>query len=158
MKKLKVAFIGHRNIEKTEALKQKLTEVVTALIEEEGAEVFLFGSKSTFNDICLDVVTKLKEYYPPIKRVYVRSAYEHIDERYENYLSTLYDETFFPDKVRGAGFRSYVKRNQVMIDMCDVLITYFDKDYQLSAGRTSGTKTAAIYALKKNKRIINLFK
>ena len=40
-----------------------------------------------------------------------------------------------------------------MIDMCDVLITYFDKDYRLSAGRTSGTRTAVLYATKKNKSV-----
>lgn len=154
---MQVAFIGHRKIEKTEILKRKLTDVITALIEEERADTFLFGSKSAFDDICLEVVTQLKKYYHHIKRIYVRSIYEYIDQSYARYLLTLYDQTFFPDKVSGAGYRSYVKRNQVMIDACDVLITYFNKDYQLSAGKRSGTKLAVEYAHKKQKRLINLY-
>lgn len=154
---MQVAFIGHRKIENTEILKQKLTDIITTLIKNDGADIFLFGSKSMFDDICLEVVTKLKEYYSLIKRIYVRSAEEHISEQYKDYLLTLYDKTFFSDKVSGAGYRSYVKRNQVMIDMCDVLITYFNKDYKLLASRKSGTRSAVEYALKKKKRIINLY-
>lgn len=154
---VQVAFIGHRKIEKTEELRQKLTKIVTTLIEEGNADTFLFGSKSVFDDICLDVVTMLKGYYPYIKRIYIRSTYEYIGDSYLNYLLTLYDSTFFPNKVSGAGYCSYIKRNQSMIDMCDVLVTYFNKNYQLPAGKTSGTKTAVLHALKKKKRIINLY-
>lgn len=155
--KITCAFIGHRKIEKTEALKQKLADTVAALIEEEGADTFLFGSKSMFDDMCLEVVTKLKEYYPFIKRIFVRSTYEYIDKPYTDYLLAFYDQTFFPDNVSGAGYRSYIKRNQVMIDMCDVLITYFNKNYKLPTGRKSGTGAATLNAFKKKKRIINLF-
>ena len=154
--RMTVAFIGHRKIDKAKEFIQKLKEVVNALIDVEGADTFLFGSRSVFNELSLDVVSKLKEYYPLIKRVYVRAEYEFIDELYTDYLLMSYDETFFPKSVSGAGYRSYVKRNQVMIDMCDVLITYYDRDYRLLTGKMSGTKYAVEYAMKKHKRIINL--
>ena len=152
---MQVAFIGHRKIEKTEQIKRVVAKVVTQLIKD-GADTFLFGSKSAFDDLCLDVVTELKLKHPHVRRIYVRAAYKYIDEPYTDYLLSLYDETFFPDNVSGAGYRSYVKRNQAMIDACDVLVAYFDKDYRLSAGRTSGTKLAVEYAQKKKKQIINL--
>ena len=71
------------------------------------------------------------------------------------------NETFFPEGVSGAGYRSYIKRNQAMIDICDILITYYDKGYKptnrLRISRKSGTGIAFEYAIKKNKRIINLY-
>ena len=43
-----------------------------------------------------------------------------------------------------------------MIDKCDILVTYYDKDYKLLKGKAAATKNAVEYALKANKRIINL--
>lgn len=152
-----VAFIGHRKIEQT-ALKERLTDIVTTLIVEENAVTFLFGSRSEFNEICYDVVSRLKESYPNVRRVYVRAEYDY-EKKYTDYLLSGYEETFFPDKVRGAGTLSYVVRNQVMVDMCDILVTYCDVNYQpprKNIPKKSGTVMAMLYAEKKKKRIINL--
>lgn len=158
MKITTVAFIGHRQIKDGKEVKQKLKKVISNLIEEENAETFLFGSKSYFDALCLMVTTQLKEkFYPLIKRVYIRARDEIISELYKDYLLGIYDDTIYPYRVKGAGYRSYVVRNYIMIDMCDVVVTYFDKDYKLLKGSTSGTKLAIEYALKKNKRIINLY-
>ena len=154
---MKVAFIGHRNIKESEELEKRLTETVISLIEREGADVFYFGSKSAFDDLCLKVVTELKERYPHIKRVYARSMYEYVDKSYEDYLLTLYDHTFFPNKVKGAGALSYVMRNCIMIDESDVLVTYFDEAHCRTMSRNSGTKISVEYAIKKKKLVINVF-
>ena len=153
---MKVAFIGHRKIEKTETLKQKLRDIVSSLIEKENADTFLFGSKSEFNDLCYEIVTKLKESYPYIRRIEVRASNEYLAQMYIDITLKYYEETLFPEKVSGAGYRSYIKRNQAMIDMCDFLITYYNKEYQPLSGKTSGTRKAVEYAVKNNKRIINL--
>ena len=154
---MQVAFIGHRKIEERGGLRQKIADIITALIEKEKAETFLFGSKSEFNDLCYEVVSELKDKYPHIRRTEVRSANEYLPQMYIDITLKYYEETVFPESVSGAGYRSYLKRNQAMIDMCDVLITYFDKGYRLSAGRTSGTRTAVEYAQKKKKRVLNLY-
>ena len=164
-----VAFIGHRNVVQTEALEKRVTEVVTTLIEKENADTFLFGSRSVFNSICYDTVSKLKITYPHIKRIYVRAEFDYCDKLME-YLLEYYEESFFPDGVRGAGTLSYIKRNQVMVDMCDVLVVYCDMNYRLptktignlTLGVTKSTKSksgavmATFYAQQKKKRIINL--
>ena len=59
-------FIGHRTIDATEELKRKLTETIEKLITEEKVDTFLFGSKSEFNTLCLELVTALKEKYPNV--------------------------------------------------------------------------------------------
>ena len=154
--KLTCAFIGHRRIEKTEALKRKLTDVVITLIDE-GADTFLFGSRSRFNELCYDIVTELQQTYPHIRRVEVRSLNEHLPQMYIDITLKYYEETIFPERVHNAGYRAYIKRNQAMIDMCDVLVVYCDMNYKPPTKTNSGTILAVEYARKKNKRIINLF-
>ncbi len=154
---MKVAFIGHRKIEQTFELKEKLTNEIERLIVNDNADTFLFGSKSEFNDLCYEVVSNLKSKYVYIQRVFVRAEYEFIDKSYSDYLLTLYEDTFFPIEVQKAGMLSYIKRNQVMIDMSDVLVTFCNPKYILVSNTRSGTKIAVDYALKKKKRIINLF-
>lgn len=168
---MKVAFIGHRNVKETEALKERLSEVLTTLIENENADTFLFGSRSAFNDICYEIVSHFKGTYPHIKRIFVRAEYDY-DFKSVAYLLENYEETFFPDRVRGAGELSYVVRNQVLADMCDVLIVYCDVNYNLPRKKCrnamleavyahrhnkSGTKMAMSYAQQKKKQIINVF-
>ncbi len=154
---MKVAFIGHRNIERTQELRECLTQTVESLIVNENADIFLFGSRSAFNDLCYEIVTELQNKYGHIKRIYVRAEYEYIKKEYIDYLSSLYEDTFFPIEVHGAGVLSYIKRNRVMIDMCDVLVAYCNQDYAPPTRVRSGTKTAVEYARSKHKRIINLF-
>lgn len=152
---MKVAIIGHRNIEESQALNDRLMKTITDLIVKEGADTFLFGSKGQFNGLCYDAVSELRRIYD-VSRVYVRAEYCYIDQRYENYLLTYYEDTFYSAKVH-PGPLAYIERNQVLVDMCDVVLTYYDVNYTLPDGKTSGTKTAIEYAIRKNKLVINLF-
>lgn len=154
---MKVAFVGHRKTPKAPELKFRIFKTVKELIVNDGADAFYFGSKSAFDDICLDVVTELKEVFPEIKRVYARSMYEEISDQYNKYLMQLYDETFMPEGVAGAGYRAYIKRNNAMIDLCDVLVTYCDPSSAEKKWPRSGTYLAVTYAKQKKKRIINMF-
>lgn len=152
-----IAFIGHRNVKDEKMLKLKINSMIETLILKENADTFLFGSKSQFNDICYESVTELKLRYPYIRRIYVRSAYEYIDNEYKDYLLSLYEDSIFPKIVREAGRASYIRRNEAMIDMCDVLVVYFMADYEPleNKSRKSGTGLAMKYAVRKGKSIIN---
>ena len=86
-------FIGHRNVEGTPALRERLEDVVRRLITEKGVSRFLFGSKSLFDDLCHEAVTKLREEYPQIRRVYVRTCYTELGEQYTEYLLKSYEDT-----------------------------------------------------------------
>ena len=123
------SFFGHRDTPQTEELKQKVGEMVKRLIEEEGVDNFLFGSRSSFDEMCHMVVTELKEKYPNIKRVYVRSQYSYLDKQYKDYLLKFYDDTTMPPRVEKAGRASYVERNQEMIDVSDFCIFYYNPCY-----------------------------
>ena len=148
-------FLGHRNINETEELKLKLLKIIEKLIIIEHVDTFLFGSKSRFNSMCLDLVTSLKIKYPHIKRIYVRAEYLNISENYKNYLLESYDETYYPEKIIKSGKAVYVERNYEMIDNSRFCIVYYNyKNSPIS--RKSGTKIALDYAMKRNKKIIRI--
>ncbi len=148
-------FFGHRTINETEALKIRLCEIIEKLIVEKQVDTFLFGSKSQFNDICLELVTKYKEKYPHIKRVYVRAEYPYIREHYKKYLLESYEATYYPEKIKRSGRLVYVERNYEMIKNSHFCVIYYDeqKDY---TRQNSGTKIAFDYALKQGREIIKV--
>ena len=148
-------FFGHRKINETEELKLKLVEIIEKLIVDEKVVTFLFGSKSRFNSLCLELVTEIKEKYPHIKRVYVRAEYPDINEQYINYLLESYEDTYYPEHIRSSGKAAYVERNYDMIDNSHYCIVYYDEQ-SAPTTRKSGTKIALDYAVKKEKRIINI--
>ena len=160
-------FVGHRKVKETDELKHKLSRIIENLIINKKIDTFLFGSKSEFNDLCLNVVTQLKEKYPHIKRIYVRAEFPYIDESYRNYLLENYEDTYYPENMVNAGKASYVERNCEMIDKSDICVIYYHKNYAPPKRKNSkfdltdyqpksGTKIGYDYALKKKKEIINL--
>lgn len=148
-------FFGHRKINETEELKSKLKEIIEKLIFEKQVDTFLFGSKSRFNSLCLELVTYIKEKYPRIKRIYVRAEYPYISEHYKNYLLESYEDTYYPEKILNSGRASYVERNYEMIDKSRYCIVYYD-ELNAPTTRKSGTKIALDYAIKQGKQIIVL--
>ena len=161
-------FFGHRKIDKTPELIDRLTKEIEGLITEKDVGIFYFGSKSQFDDLCHKVVTELKEKYPHIKRVYVRSAYQHIPDWYEDSLLQHYEDTFFPEHIEKAGRAAYVERNQEMINKSDFCVVYYDENYAPPRRRNSrrdltdyqpksGTKVALDYAIKNGICINNVF-
>ena len=150
-------FFGHRRINETEELKSKLSREIEKLIVEKQVDTFLFGSKSQFDSLCLELVTDIKEKYPHIKRVYVRAEYPYISEQYKSYLLESYEETYYPEHIIGSGRAVYVMRNYEMIEKSYFCIIYYNESSSLLDSK-SGTKIAFDYALKKAKQIINIIK
>ncbi len=161
-------FMGHREIKVTNELINELYDVTQKLIVEEEIDTFLFGSKSHFNDLCYQTVSKLKEKYPHIRRIYVRAQFPYIDEDYKEYLLRRYEETYYPEKILRAGRLAYVERNFEMINKSKFCVIYFNENYvpairerkqknPLDNKSKSGTRIAYDYALKKQKVIINIF-
>ena len=160
-------FFGHRKVPNKAEIKNRAYIEVENLIANKGVNIFLFGSKSEFDDICHEVVTALREKYPHIKRIYVRAEFQYIDDSYKNYLLESYEDTYYPEHIENSGRASYVERNQEMINKADYCVVYYDENYAPPRRRNSkrdlldyqpksGTAVAYDYAVKKKKEIINL--
>lgn len=160
-------FFGHRKVVETEELRHTLFAIVNKLITDWQVHMFLFGSKSQFDTLCLKVVSELKEKYSYIKRVFVRAEFPKINDDYREYLLQSYDDTYFPSKIVKAGKASYVERNCGMIDKSSFCVIYYDKNYLPPRRKNSrrdlteyqpksGTKLAYEYAERKGLKIINI--
>lgn len=161
-------FFGHRKINETKELRSRMYKTIEQLISEKDVDTFLFGSKSKFDDFAHEVVTELKEKYPHIKRIYVRSANQHIPDWYKDCLLERYEDTYFPAHMENAGRASYVERNQEMIKKSNYCICYYDENYLPPRRKNSrrdlfdyqpksGTKVAYDFAVKKCGQVINVF-
>ncbi len=168
MSKNTCCFFGHRKIEITDNLKRNLHTLVQKLITEERVDTFLFGSKSQFDTLCYQIISELKENYPYIKRIYVRSHFPYISDDYKSHLLKFYEETYYPDKLLKSGKAAYVERNCEMINKSKYCVVCFNEDYTPPNRKTkhmdlinylpkSGTKIAYDYARKKKRTVINLF-
>ena len=176
-------FIGHRNIEITDYLISRLSCEVERLILS-GVTRFLFGSRSNFNSICHKVVSALKEAHSKIVRIAYTAFHECVSldielDQYDDTISSIwehkvhldgYDAEVTPEVLRKGGKATYVERNQIMIDLSDYCVFYYDESYrperrELSrrhfikrlSSRQSGTALAYRYAQRKKKTIINLY-
>lgn len=148
-------FFGHRTINETEELKTKLYKTIESLIVNENVDTFLFGSKSRFNDLCLEIVSQIKEKYQYIKRIYVRAEFPIISDSYKDYLLESYEDTYYPEKIIGSGRAVYVERNFEMINQSRFCVVYYDESHAPTKCK-SGTKIALDYAKKCEKKIFIL--
>ncbi len=153
MKENTCCFFGHRTINDTDELRKKLTNTIEKLITDEKVDTFLFGSNSEFDRLCLELTTKLKEKYPHVKRIYVRAEFPYINDDYMSYLLKSYDDTYYPEKLLGAGRVAYVERNYEMINNSQYCVVYYDEQ-NVPTTRKSGTKIALDYAIKKGREVI----
>ena len=138
------SFIGHRKIDKSVGLTQRVSNLIQDLIENKGVSTFLFGSRSEFDDLCHEIVTELQKNNPQIKRIMYtcRSEYavkkEEKEER-ERIARVVtkrdikykdYDGEMMSHRLWSAGKASYVERNQDMINASDYCVFYYDPQYQ----------------------------
>lgn len=166
------SFFGHRTLDTHSNLKQRIKDCVVDLITNSNVEIFLFGSKSSFNDLCHSVVSEVKEKYPNIKRVYytcksetctLEKERQKLEKIYSKILNQEihllgFEEEFEHKTKYTAGRASYVERNQAMINDSDFCVFFYNKNYVPTTKTNSGTKIAYEYAIKKKKNVINLFK
>lgn len=173
-------FIGHRIVKDKNSTIKIVTEVANKLISH-GIYNYIFGSNSDFDQICYNVITKLKQKYPNIIRIkFLCFGETPIDntkkEMLEKFLNgkienticlNVYDKYIKTDTNNKYGKLSYIKRNNAMIDNSNICIFYYNQNYLPDKIHThnnmiikqpkSGTKIAYEYAISKHKNIINVF-
>ena len=146
MKELKACCgFGHREIF------GNITEkIVTAVKKaaEQGCELFYTGAMGEFDEIFSYAVRFLKKTYPEIKLVCVKPYLTKEINESGDYLYSLYDDIIIPTELADIHYKTVItKRNQWIIDKCDVVIGYTIRDY-------GGAYKAIDYAKKKGKEII----
>ena len=138
-----VTFCGHRQIfgSERDRIKQKVYEETELLIKQ-GASEFLLGGYGAFDCLSADVVQELKSKYPHIKSILV---IPYINKR--TYNEDLYDGSEYPPIEKTPRKYAILKRNEYMVNKCDVIIAYVEVDF-------GGAAKTLEYARRKKKKII----
>ena len=143
------ALFGHRhafNLGNMEELKERLTTVLTTLIEKEGVDTFLVGGYGDFDLLAGNVTHTLKKKFPSINTWLVLA-----------YGSELlgckplppFDVFDYPLSVeRCKRYYAIAARNQHMVKQADIIVCYVDT--------YGGAFKAVQFALKRKKPVINL--
>lgn len=147
------SFFGHREIMLTEEL------YVTTLTEIEksvdlGCRIFYFGEFGEFDNLCYQIVTKLKKERPSlhIRRIYCVPQEKQLRKKARWMMDGKYDDIIFLIPKLTGWYRSIFFRNCAMIDGSDVVIFYAENR------RESGAYKAYRYALtKKDKTVVNVY-
>lgn len=148
----RVAFIGHRHIFCAD-IKERIRKAIEEEIKD-GADYFIVGEYGDFDQLALSTCKMVRKTHPEIDINVVLTSLHRIAKKdewdytpYSDVNTVMYEieEVYFKKKITVS--------NQLMINDCDSLICYVNKE------RTpSGAKTAMNYAKRNGKKVINLFR
>ena len=142
-----VAFAGHRFDWHCIGVENKIPLVLEELIQK-GYTIFYDGNSGAFDKKCATAVIELKHKYPHIKLIRILTYYHHEKDKYE--IPSCYDGSILPDIEELHYKQKIIKRNEWIIDNCDILVCHIQNTYKSGAYRTLK------YAQKKNKIVINI--
>ena len=133
-------------------MNKKVVTLIEDLIKK-GFTVFLFGGFGEFDELCHKAVSRMKEKYPMIKRVYCLIEEKHlIAHKRPKYLRAEdYEEFTYFSPSFDYWYKRIYYRNCEMIEKSDYVIFYAENR------KDSGAYKALKYATKCKKECINIF-
>ena len=140
-----VAFAGHRYEWHSIGVEDKLPSILEDLIAK-GYTIFYDGGYGAFDKKCANAVFNLKKKYPQIKIYKILTYYHHDKKKYD--LPLCYDGSILPEIEELHYKQKITKRNEWIIDHCDILVCHIEETYK------SGAYQTLKYAQKHNKPII----
>mgnify|MGYP005762703229 CR=1 FL=1 len=152
-KELACSFFGHRVVNLNKNQIKTLESDIKTLIVDKGFSYFYFGGLGEFDKTCYEIVSRLKESYPHIKKIYCLIEEKELKNRAR--LSELsqreFDEmVYFPPDFNYWYTRIYY-RNCEIIKNSDYVIFFAKED------KNSGAYKALSFAKKIKKPYKNYF-
>ncbi len=144
-----VSLFGHREINNLKELEARLVPKIKDIIQAKQYVSFLIGRNGEFD-----------EYAASFIKIARREAGEENSDitlvlpytvRDMEYYEAYYDSIIIPDTIYQAHpKRTITLRNRFMIERSDLVIVYVERAF-------GGAYNAMKYAIKTNKRVVNLF-
>lgn len=148
MQEFRVAFIGHRIVDKLNAARDELLKIVTYLIEHYEFVEFLVGKDGDFDDIAAQAVRRVQKDLGKANSflVWVQPYEMAMNE----YLEKSFDEIYLPPELYHVHYKgAIVARNKWMVDQCDLLIAYIKN-------KDGNAKKIFDYGIGKGKYFVNV--
>ena len=144
----RVAFFGHRRIDRLGEIEEKLVPILKELILTKEYVEFYIGRNGEFDEFAATVIKRVQKQLDRGNSALILTLpYTVKDiEYYENY----YDEIVIPDAIgKTHPTAAITLRNRWMAETCDLVICYIERE-------EGGAYAAVKYAMKKNMEIINI--
>ncbi len=143
---------GHSDVPITDDLRARTKAEIEKGIAD-GVRIFLFGGRSDFDDLCYDLVTEAKTAAPQlgIKRVFCFALDKQLRKPPRWFVRKEYEALECPAKDFDYWYTAIYYRNLAMIDRSDLVLMWVE------AREDSGAYKTYKYAVKKHKRVVNLF-
>ncbi|MBR2926684.1 MAG: hypothetical protein IKC31_03805 [Clostridia bacterium] len=143
----RVAFIGHRIFYELRACEEILDDFLPTILRQYPFVEFYVGRNGDFDIFIASYIKHLQKVYGDDNNTLnlVLPYYIKDMEYYEKY----YDQIILPIPDRTHVKAAITKRNEWMVDQCDLLIAYVEN-------HTGGAFQTVKYASRQNKPILNL--
>lgn len=148
----KCSFFGHRDVSVTSELENNITEILTELIVDKGVSIFYFGGFGDFDACCYRIVTKLKNTYAHLQRIYCLADKRHLREskRPKHLAKDSYEEYVYLELQYDYWYTRIYYRNCEMINLSDYILFY------VKCTNNSGAYKCMKYAERVKKNIIKI--
>lgn len=146
----RVAFFGHRRIDRLREIEETLVPILNELILTKEYVEFYIGRNGDFDEFVASVIKRVQKQLDRDNNVMILTLpYTVKDiEYYEDY----YDEIVIPEAIGKAHPKAAITlRNRWMAETCDLVICYIERE-------EGGAYTAVKYAEKLQSTVINLKK
>ncbi len=146
------AVFGHSEIIETVSLREETKRTLEDLVKQ-GYCYFYFGGFSMFDEMCREIVGELRVQYPQVMRIYCAPdrRYLRINKRPSWLKKEDYEEIIYIELEFDWWYNRLYYRNCAMVDRSDVVLIYVEER------ENSGAYKIYKYALRKKKKIINMF-
>ena len=147
-----VAFFGHREVDNSFKIEERLEEEIYRLLQEHEYVDFLVGRDGEFDQLASSAVLRVRKRYRDdnssliLVLPYARAEYLNNEESYHNY----YSEVEISYEASKAHPKAAIQiRNREMVDRADLVICYIEHE-------KGGAWQTVDYAMKQGKTVINL--
>ena len=148
-----VAFFGHREIDNSFKIEERLEEEIYRLLQEHEYVDFLVGRDGDFDQFASSAVLRIRKQYRDdnsslvLVLPYARAEYLNNEESYHDYYSDV--------EISYAASKAHPKaaiqiRNREMVDRADLILCCIERE-------KGGAWQTVQYAIKQEKDIINLY-
>lgn len=145
-------FAGHRDVFQAD-IPKKLDKVISQILAfGDNSYRFLVGVRGQFDEMCSSAVRKVKREHKDkqITLVLVLPYFSQELNTNKEYYDQFYDDVVIPSELADVHYKAVItKRNRWLIEQSDILIAFVYRNF-------GGAYTTINYAIKKEKRVINL--
>ena len=144
----RVAFFGHRRIDRLGEIEEKLVPILRELILTKEYVEFYTGRNGEFDEFVASVIKRVQKQLDRGNSALILTLPYTVKDI--EYYAEYYDEIVIPDVVGNAHHKGAITlRNKWMAEVCDLVICYIER-------KEGGAYSAVKYAKKIAKRVINI--